>query len=127
MAPVAATSIPQTTWQARYADARREGADRLADHVLDATVQCVEGGPDCGLADVFANARDSGQLLAAGRAQHGEGDQDGAIAPRRRQFDKVELESCLPAEQLLDGAQRGGRDRALDTALGRGSLGPADS
>lgn len=99
----------------------------LADHVFDAAVQCVEGGPDCGLADVFTDASDSGQLLAAGRAQHRQGDQDGAIAPSRREFDEVELESCSPTEQLLDGAQSGGRNRALDTALGRGSLGTTDS
>ncbi len=70
------------------------GCGRSADHVLDAAVQCIESGADRGLADVFADSRDSRELLAASRAEHGQGDQDGAIAAGRGELDEVEFESC---------------------------------
>ncbi len=57
---------------------------RLADHVFDAAVQGVEGGPDRRLPDVFADTRDTGELLAAAGAEHGERDQYRAVATGRR-------------------------------------------
>src|SRR5664279_2959179 len=103
-----------------------KGGGVSADHVLDAAVQRVEGGPDRSLPNVFAHAGNSGELLAAAGAEHGQSDKHRAVAAGRRQLHHVELETGLAGEQFLNRTQRRRSDRPLHPALGGGPFGAAE-